>query len=81
MRDDSPPLLNFLHVVLPVFSIKGNDPKSRQDIVIETAQVDVEAVGMRSRSVKGMNPTALAKQMFGNFGIEGVKLQHLFSLQ
>jgi hypothetical protein len=67
-------LANFLDIFFPIFAIKGNNLKLRKQISIETAEIYRKAIGMRSRTIKRVNPTIFTKQVFRLSRIELIGL-------
>jgi hypothetical protein len=65
-------LSNLVYIIFPIDTIEGNNPKSRDDIFVKTADVDIEAFGMRTGTIKRVNSTVATKSMLSNSGIKGI---------
>lgn len=63
---------DLVDVFLPVNAVKGNEPKARQDIPVQTADIDIEAVRMGSGAIKRVNPTNTTKSVLGDPCIESI---------
>ena len=59
-------------VLLPILAIKGYHNNFSNRSRFQAAHIDTVTVGIGSRNVEGFNPAHLAKQMFGDTGVESV---------
>jgi len=65
----------------PVGTVERFNLKLIQHVSIQTAQVDIYPIRVRSGTVKGVNPTNPTEQVFGNARVEGIGRQHLLAGQ
>jgi hypothetical protein len=61
-----------IDVGFPIQPIKRHNSELGQDIIIQTPQVDINHVWVRSGTIKGMNPANSAKPMLCHTCIKGV---------
>ena len=59
-------------VIFPVAAVEVIDADSRYRRWVETADVDADSVGVRSRYVKRFDAADRAEMMLGDTGVEGV---------
>lgn len=62
-------------------TIEGYYLKLRDRVVIQTAQINIIAVWVRSGSIEGMNSAIATKMMFGSTCIEGIRTECILSLE
>jgi len=70
-----------MHIFLPVLAIKRSNLEPIDRISVQTANVDIKRIRMRSRDVKRMYPTSATKFMLGDTRIKAISRQVIFSTQ
>jgi hypothetical protein len=50
-------------------------------IIVQAAEIDIITVGVRSGSIKRVNPAVAAKMVFGSTRVEGVGSERIFALE
>ena len=74
-------IANLVDLVFPMSTIKKSNLELLDRVVIQTAEIDIIPIWMRSRTIEGMNPAMTAKMMFGGTSIEGISTQIGVSLK
>src|ERR1700690_1183348 len=64
-------------LLVPLQAVDRSDPQSLNGAGVETARIDAESVGVRTRHVKRLDAAGRAKQMFRGMRVEAVSRQRI----
>lgn len=81
--------MNLLDLLFPMLTIEGGNLEQTHylwqrrtvAIAIQTAEIDIVPIGMRSRAIEGMNATTSTKMMLGGTRIKSIGTQRIFALE